>query len=85
MPRYLARRYAACTSIYTDTRPLTGTATGVIQRDEIVFTWARSRNIPITMVLSGGYQRTNAEVIANSLSNLHKKGLIDLTYKKAKI
>lgn len=52
---------------------------GVVERDEIVFAWARSRNIPITMVLSGGYQRTNAEVIANSLNNLHTKGLIDLT------
>lgn len=60
-------------------RACTDNTAGVVERDEIVFTWARSRNIPITMVLSGGYQRTNAEVIANSLNNLHTKGLIDLT------
>lgn len=54
---------------------------GVIERDEIVFKYARSRNIPITMVLSGGYQRSNAEVIANSISNLHQKQFINLSRK----
>ena len=54
-------------------------AVGVIERDETVFRWARSRNSPITMVLSGGYQRSNAEVIANSLNNLHQKQLINLS------
>jgi hypothetical protein len=30
-------------------------------------------NIPICMVLSGGYQKINAEVIANSIKNLYEK------------
>lgn len=57
---------------------------GVITRDEIVFQWAKERKIPIAMVLSGGYQRSNAEVIANSLNNLHKKGLIKLSVDKTR-
>lgn len=45
----------------------------VIKRDEMVFHEALSRNIPIVMVLSGGYQQSNARVIAESIENLQKK------------
>lgn len=52
------------------------TPNGVVKRDEIVFHAARSRNIPITMVTSGGYQRKTARVIADSILNLHQCGLL---------
>ena len=42
----------------------------VIKRDELVFKWCLERNIPILMVLSGGYQMCNAPCIADSLKNL---------------
>jgi len=48
------------------------TPEGVKERDEMVFKAARIRNIPIVMLLSGGYQRSNAEVISNSIANLDK-------------
>lgn len=37
------------------------TAEGIKKRDEIVFQEAFSRNIPILMVLSGGYQMSNGK------------------------
>jgi acetoin utilization deacetylase AcuC-like enzyme len=37
-------------------------ADGIKQRDSIVFKAALSQSIPIVMVLSGGYQMTNAKV-----------------------
>lgn len=46
-------------------------AEAVIKRDEIVFEQCLSRNIPITMVLSGEYQKVNAQVIADSIENLN--------------
>uniref|UniRef100_A0A8C5QDY1 Histone deacetylase 11 n=1 Tax=Leptobrachium leishanense TaxID=445787 RepID=A0A8C5QDY1_9ANUR len=49
---------------------------GIIKRDEIVFSIARSRGIPILMVTSGGYQKRTAKIIADSILNLHSKGLI---------
>ncbi|CAF4085417.1 unnamed protein product, partial [Rotaria sordida] len=53
------------------------TPEGVIIRDEIVFTKCiRERNIPIVMCTSGGYQQTNARVIADSILNLYTKKLI---------
>eukprot|EP00794_Sanderia_malayensis_P006956 gene6956-7738_t len=55
------------------------TAEGVIQRDEVVFKKARERNIPILMVTSGGYQKSNARVIADSILNLKSKGLLSLS------
>ncbi|OMO66924.1 Histone deacetylase superfamily [Corchorus capsularis] len=51
---------------------------GVVQRDERVFRFARERNIPILMVTSGGYMKSSARVIADSIINLSKKGLIDM-------
>lgn len=49
------------------------TPEGIIERDEIVFRNCLQNNIPIMMVLSGGYQRDNAEVIAKSVKNLYEK------------
>lgn len=52
------------------------TAAGLIQRDETVFRLARQQSIPIMMVLSGGYHRDSASIIAQSIQNLWKKGLL---------
>jgi len=59
---------------------LSVTAKGIIQRDHLVFNAARSKGIPILMVTSGGYQRTTARIIADSIFNLHKEGLIGYQY-----
>lgn len=50
----------------------------IVQRDEEVFRLCRDQSIPVAMVLSGGYSRASAAIVANSLSNLHGKGLINL-------
>lgn len=42
----------------------------IIKRDEIMFTIALTSKIPILMVLSGGYQQSNAPCIAESIQNL---------------
>eukprot|EP00245_Coleochaete_scutata_P013853 TRINITY_DN5746_c0_g1_i1.p1 TRINITY_DN5746_c0_g1~~TRINITY_DN5746_c0_g1_i1.p1 ORF type:complete len:186 (+),score=32.68 TRINITY_DN5746_c0_g1_i1:60-560(+) len=55
---------------------------GVVERDERVFSFARSRGIPILMVTSGGYQRNNARVIADSIINLSSKNLVSLSHKE---
>ncbi|KAK3101685.1 hypothetical protein FSP39_005453 [Pinctada imbricata] len=52
------------------------TEKGIIERDKIVFEKVRSRNIPILMVTSGGYQRSTARIIADSVLNLRKLKLI---------
>ena len=46
---------------------------GIKQRDEIVFEQALSRDIPIVMVLSGGYTKESAGIISKSIENLLKK------------
>ncbi|GKV00159.1 hypothetical protein SLEP1_g12899 [Rubroshorea leprosula] len=51
---------------------------GVACRDEKVFRFARERNIPVIMLTSGGYMKSSARVIADSIANLSKKNLIDL-------
>lgn len=43
---------------------------GIIARDQFVFEQALQRNIPITMVLSGGYTKESAEIIGDSLNNV---------------
>ena len=43
---------------------------GVIQRDQLVFAKALKERVPVVMVLSGGYQKTNAAIIARSIKNL---------------
>lgn len=50
---------------------------GIVKRDEIVFRAARRRSIPILMVTSGGYQKKTARIIADSILNLRREGLID--------
>ncbi|KAK3005048.1 hypothetical protein RJ639_015945 [Escallonia herrerae] len=51
---------------------------GVTSRDEKVFGFARERNIPLVMLTSGGYMKSSARVIADSIVNLSKKCLIDM-------
>ncbi|XP_031284538.1 histone deacetylase 2 [Pistacia vera] len=51
---------------------------GIAARDEKVFRFARSRNIPIVMLTSGGYMKSSARIIADSIINLSRKRLIDL-------
>ncbi|XP_022104034.1 histone deacetylase 11-like isoform X2 [Acanthaster planci] len=52
---------------------------GIIQRDQLVFEIARRRErpIPLLMVTSGGYQRNNASIIADSILNLRRLKLIE--------
>eukprot|EP00899_Mesostigma_viride_P016010 jgi/Mesvir1/2440/Mv22170-RA.1 len=57
---------------------LSVTPEGVVRRDQIVFSWAASKNAPIVMLTSGGYQRSNAAVIADSIKNLARQRLITL-------
>ncbi|EDV24513.1 uncharacterized protein TRIADDRAFT_25844, partial [Trichoplax adhaerens] len=74
--------YNAGTDIL-DGDPLGGlciSAQGVIKRDEIVFKETRFRNIPIVMLTSGGYQKSNAKIIADSIMNLYQKKLIGNEY-----
>ncbi|XP_055389066.1 histone deacetylase 11 [Condylostylus longicornis] len=52
------------------------TPEGVIERDEIVFSTAISKNVPIAMLLSGGYLKRSAKVIADSILNLKNKNLL---------
>jgi histone deacetylase 11 len=49
------------------------TEAGIVRRDEIVFSECITRNVPIVMVLSGGYQKINAPCIAQSITNLMEK------------
>ncbi|XP_029548574.1 histone deacetylase 11 isoform X1 [Salmo trutta] len=70
--------YNAGTDIL-DGDPLGGLAIspqGIVKRDEIVFRAARRRGIPILMVTSGGYQKRTARIIADSIINLRRQGLI---------
>uniref|UniRef100_V9KWR9 Histone deacetylase 11 n=1 Tax=Callorhinchus milii TaxID=7868 RepID=V9KWR9_CALMI len=52
------------------------TPEGIIKRDEIVFKAARKHHVPILMVTSGGYQKKTARIIADSIINLTRQGLI---------
>lgn len=49
---------------------------GIAKRDEMVFDFAIRSQIPILMVLSGGYQKSNAEAIANSIINMMEKHIL---------
>ncbi|MCP4129947.1 MAG: histone deacetylase [bacterium] len=48
------------------------TASGIIKRDEIVFRNALDRNIPVLMVLSGGYTKQSGLIVGKSIENLLK-------------
>ncbi|CAG8450921.1 7232_t:CDS:2 [Funneliformis caledonium] len=53
-------------------------AEAILKRDELVFQMALDHGVPIVMLLSGGYQKKNAEIIAESiLSLIHKFGLLE--------
>ncbi|KAG0576538.1 hypothetical protein M758_5G081400 [Ceratodon purpureus] len=54
------------------------TPEGVKQRDEMVFQFAKDQRCPIMMLTSGGYMKTSARVIADSITNLAAKRLISL-------
>ncbi|KAL4706700.1 hypothetical protein ACJJTC_014455 [Scirpophaga incertulas] len=49
---------------------------GIIKRDEFVFEICKEHNIPVVMLTSGGYLKKTARIIADSILNLHRKGLI---------
>ncbi|CAH9125440.1 unnamed protein product [Cuscuta epithymum] len=51
---------------------------GIAARDERIFRFSRGRNIPLLMLTSGGYMKSSARVIANSIINLSRKSLIDI-------
>ena len=53
------------------------TIPGIINRDELVFTQAITRNIPILMVLSGGYHSKSYQIISKSVENVWYKLLIN--------
>lgn len=53
-------------------------AEAILKRDEIVFRMAFDHGVPIVMLLSGGYQKKNAEIISASILNLISKfGLLE--------
>lgn len=45
----------------------------LIKRDEYVVNLGVNHRIPVVMLLSGGYQKTNAAVIAESIKNLTER------------
>ncbi|XP_047971186.1 histone deacetylase 2 [Salvia hispanica] len=51
---------------------------GITARDEKIFTFARERGVPLLMLTSGGYMKSSARVIADSIINLSKKSLITI-------
>ena len=67
--------YNAGTDIYKeDPRGAMGISReGIVKRDELVFLNAMGRDIPILMLLSGGYTKTSASIIADSIENLITK------------
>lgn len=46
---------------------------GIMVRDKTVFEEAKKRNIPVAMVLSGGYTQESASIIADSIAFVHKQ------------
>lgn len=49
------------------------TKEGIKNRDFIVFSEAQKRNMPILMVLSGGYTKESSQIIAESISQILEK------------
>ena len=52
---------------------LSVSAAGIVERDRIVFEMCLAAHVPLVMLLSGGYQQSNAAVIAASIANLQEK------------
>lgn len=72
--------YNAGTDIYEEDPlgRLSVTAGGIMRRDDFVFQSAASAGVPIAMVLSGGYTKMSARIIADSISALGKSGVLVL-------
>lgn len=70
--------YNAGTDVYEHDRigGLSLSEQDIIERDEFVFRQARTSGIPIFMALSGGYHEDMPDIVARSIINLIKKGLI---------
>lgn len=49
---------------------------GVIERDQVVIQKMRTRGIPVAMLTGGGYGKSAATVMAESILNLYHLGLI---------
>jgi histone deacetylase 11 len=61
--------YGAGTDVY-EKDPLTRmklTKQGIIQRDSLLVSFARQKDIPLLMVLSGGYHADSADIVAESI------------------
>ena len=52
------------------------TKQGIIDRDQIMFEFAKELNVPICMTLSGGYSKKSAKIIGESIVNLYNKELL---------
>lgn len=48
------------------------TEQGIIERDAFVFAQAKQNNVPIVMVLSGGYTKDSSRIIGKSIENVLK-------------
>ncbi len=71
--------YNAGSDIYEEDRvgKMSVSEKGIIERDEFVFGIAALKNIPIAMVLSGGYTKQGTTIICKSIKNLLvKKGVL---------
>ncbi len=51
-------------------------AQGIARRDQFVFELCLERDVPLCMLLSGGYSQESAQTIASSIENLKDQGLI---------
>lgn len=49
----------------------------IIERDAFVFESAKQHGVPVAMVMSGGYTKDTAGIIADSIANLFETGLIE--------
>eukprot|EP01136_Pigoraptor_vietnamica_P044910 Opistho-1_new@22223 len=52
------------------------TPQGIIERDETVAHMCTEQRVPFLMVTSGGYQKSTARIIADSILNMKAKGLL---------
>ena len=75
--------YNAGTDIYDGDRvgQMSVSREGIIERDEVVFRLAKEHNIPIIMVLSGGYTKESAGIVSDSIINLANKKIISIEKK----
>lgn len=48
---------------------------GIIKRDQMVFSMAKAKGVPILMVLSGGYTRRSGELAGRSIENVLRQVL----------